>query len=112
MSDPSQYGQTWAPIYDEIHAFRDPAETVERLCELARGGRALELGIGTGRVALPLAARGVEVHGVDASEAMVERLRSKPGGAAIPVTIGDFATTPGEGQYELVFIVFSTLYGC
>ena len=77
---------------------------VETLARLAGGGRALELGIGTGRVALPLAARGVEVHGIDSSEAMVARLRAKPGGDAIPVTIGDFAV-PRRGTFELVFVV-------
>ena len=63
------------------------------LAGLAGDGRALELAIGTGRIALPLAARGVEVHGIDLSRAMVARLRAKPGGDAIPVAIGDFATT-------------------
>jgi SAM-dependent methyltransferase len=74
----------------------DPGDCADRLAELAGPGPALELGIGTGRVALPLAARGVEVHGIDASAAMVERLRAKPGGEAIPVTFGDFADVPVE----------------
>ena len=74
----------------------DPA--VDFLAELAGGGRALELGIGTGRIALPLAQRGVPVHGIDLSRAMVARLRAKPGGEAIGVTIGDFATTTVDGH--------------
>jgi cyclopropane fatty-acyl-phospholipid synthase-like methyltransferase len=69
------------------------------LAGLAGGGRALELGIGTGRIALPLAGRGVPVHGIDLSRAMVARLRAKPGGAAIGVTIGDFATTKADGTW-------------
>ena len=73
-------------------------------------GRALELGIGTGRVALPLAALGVEVHGVDASEAMVAELRRKPGGPDMPVTIGDFADFSLDARYDLVFVVFNTLF--
>jgi len=82
---------------------------VERLAELARGGPALELAIGTGRIALPLAARGVEVHGIDISRAMVRRLRDKPGGADIPVTIGDMATTRVPGEFSLVYLVFNTI---
>ena len=74
-------------------------------------GRVLELAIGTGRVALPLAARGIRVEGLDASAAMVERLRAKPGGAAIPVTIGDMAQLPVEGSFRLVYLVFNTLFG-
>ena len=70
----------------------------------------LELAIGTGRIALPLAARGLEVHGIDASPRMVERLRAKPGGAAIPVTIGDFAEVTAESTYSLVFVAFNTLF--
>jgi SAM-dependent methyltransferase len=70
----------------------------------------LELGIGTGRVALPLAARGVEVHGIDASESMVAKLRAKPGGADLPVTIGDFADVPVDGDFDLVYVVFNTFF--
>jgi methyltransferase family protein len=68
-------------------------------------------GIGTGRVAIPLAAGGVEVHGIEASQAMLDRMRAKPGGANIPVTLGDLTDIPVEGEYALVYIVFSTLYG-
>ena len=80
------------------------------LAGLAGGGRALELGIGTGRVALPLAARGVEVHGIDSSEAMVAKLRAKPGGDRIPVTMGSFVDLPVEGAFALVYVPFNTFF--
>ena len=83
--------------------------TVELLAELARGGRTLELGIGTGRVALPLAERGVEVHGIDLSRAMVAKLREKPGGERIPVELGDFASTRVDGTFTLAYLVFNTI---
>ncbi|MGO9218847.1 MAG: class I SAM-dependent DNA methyltransferase [Streptosporangiaceae bacterium] len=79
------------------------------LAGLAGGGRALELGIGTGRIALPLARRGVPVHGIDLSRAMVARLRAKPGGDAIGVTIGDFATTTAGGSFSVAYLVFNTI---
>lgn len=114
MSDytTSTYGDRIAEVYDELYGgMFDVEATVALLAELAGGGPALELGIGTGRVALPLAARGVPVHGIDASEAMVARLRAKPGGTAIPVTMGDFADVPVEGVFSLVFVVFNTFFG-
>ncbi len=70
---------------------------------------ALELGIGTGRIALPLARRGVPVHGIDLSEAMVARLRAKPGGDEVGITIGDFATTRVEGSFSVAYLVFNTI---
>jgi SAM-dependent methyltransferase len=82
---------------------------VDLLAELAGGGRALELGIGTGRIALPLAQRGVRVHGIDLSHAMVARLRGKPGADAIDVTIGDFATATVDGTFSLAYLVFNTI---
>ncbi len=85
----------------------DPA--VGFLADLAGDGRALELGVGTGRIALPLAARGVPVHGIDLSRAMVERLRAKPGGDAIGVSIGDFATTKVDGTFSVAYLVFNTI---
>jgi SAM-dependent methyltransferase len=88
----------------------DEAATVAFLERLAQGGRALELAIGTGRVALPLAARGVPVDGIDFSQAMVDRLRAKPGGRALSVTLGDFAEVPVPGRYRLVYVVFNTLF--
>ncbi len=83
--------------------------TVDRLVELAGDGRALELAIGTGRIALPLAARGVPVTGIDDSPAMVAQLQAKPGGGDIPVTIGDMATTRADGEFALVYLVFNTI---
>jgi 16S rRNA A1518/A1519 N6-dimethyltransferase RsmA/KsgA/DIM1 with predicted DNA glycosylase/AP lyase activity len=82
---------------------------VDFLVERAGAGRALELGIGTGRIALPLAQRGVPVHGIDLSRAMVARLRAKPGGDDIGVTIGDFATTKVDGSLSLAYLIFNTI---
>jgi SAM-dependent methyltransferase len=83
--------------------------TVDFLAQLAGDGPALELGIGTGRIALPLRDRGVEVHGIDLSEAMVARLRAKPGGGEIPVTMGDFATTRVDHTFTLAYLVYNTI---
>ena len=107
------YGERIAARYDALYGKLDPTDAVETLVQLAEGrrGPVLELAIGTGRIAVPLAARGVEVHGVDVSEAMVARLRSKPGGEAIPVTMGNFADVPVEGRYGVVFIAFNTFFG-
>ncbi len=82
---------------------------VEFLVAMAGDQPVLELGIGTGRVALPLHDRGVVVHGIDLSVAMVERLRAKPGGADIPVVIGDFATATADGAFGLAYLVFNTI---
>lgn len=82
---------------------------VDLLAELADGGRALEFGVGTGRIALPLTRRGVDVHGIDMSRAMVARLMAKPGGDAVGVTVGDFATTRVEGAFDAVYLVFNTI---
>jgi SAM-dependent methyltransferase len=82
---------------------------VDLLVELAGSGRALELGIGTGRIALPLAQRGVPVHGIELSKAMVARLHAKPGGEDIGVTIGDFATTTVDGTFSVAYLVFNTI---
>jgi SAM-dependent methyltransferase len=90
----------------------DPAvvrPVVDVLAELAGEGAALELGIGTGRIALPLARRGVRVHGIELSRAMVDRLRAKAGGGDVDVTVGDFATTRVEGTFSLVYLVFNTI---
>src|SRR5215831_1573991 len=98
---PETYGDRMAEIYDVWMDEVGPADTtgpaVEFLALLAGAGPVLELGVGTGRVALPLASRGIEVHGVDASTEMVARLREKPGGEAIHVTMGDFASVPVDG---------------
>ena len=103
------YGERIAGVYDDWYAGYDEA-AVATLRELAQGGRALELGIGTGRVALPLQGSGVEVHGVDASEAMLSRLRAKPGGEKLPVTLGNFAGVPVEGQFTLIYVLFNAFY--
>ncbi len=106
------YGDRIAERYDRMHPDGPATQAmVDVLAGLAAGGRALELGIGTGRVALPLAARGIEVHGIDASRAMVAKLHAKPGGAAMPVTIGDFAEFQLHGKFSLVFVVFNTFFG-
>jgi SAM-dependent methyltransferase len=103
------FGERTAARYDD-HARGTEAATVDFLTDLAAGGRSLELAVGTGRIALPLAARGVVVDGIDLSEPMVARLRAKPGGAAIAVTIGDFADVPVDGSYRLVYVVYNTLF--
>jgi SAM-dependent methyltransferase len=107
------FGEHVAARYDEWAgdmfepAVLDPI--ADFLADLAGEGAALELGIGTGRVALPLAQRGVPVHGIDLSPAMVARFRAKPGAHAIGVTIGDFATTTVEGTFSLAYLVFNTI---
>jgi SAM-dependent methyltransferase len=111
FDDPALYGDRWAAVYDDIHGQMDPGPAVEFLAGLAGDGRVLELAVGTGRVALPLSARGITVEGVDASAAMVERLRAKPGGEEIPVTVGDMAQVPVSGRFRLVYLVFNTLFG-
>ncbi len=113
MHDDGFFDERVAASYDDPDDAMFSAEAIEPavdlLEELARGGRALELAIGTGRIALPLAARGVEVHGIDLSRAMVERLRAKPGGEGIGVTIGDIATTRADGTFTLAYLVFNTI---
>jgi SAM-dependent methyltransferase len=111
FDDPAFYGYRWASVYDDHHGGLDPGPAVDFLARLADGGRVLELAIGTGRIALPLARRGVSVEGVDASQAMVGRLRAKPGGESIPVTIGDMAEVGVSGPFRLVYLVFNTLFG-
>lgn len=107
------FGEPVAARYDETTADAfEPGSlnaTVDVLADLAGGGRVLELGVGTGRVALPLARRGVPVHGIDLSPAMVARLHAKAGGAAISTTIGDFATTTVPGRFALVYLVYNTI---
>jgi SAM-dependent methyltransferase len=108
------YGERIAYIYDERYrdAFaEDTAAAVAFLKDLAGDGPALELGIGTGRIALPLADAGVEVHGIDASEAMLAKLREKPGGAAIPTTVGSFADFSFPIRFRLAYVVFNTFFG-
>jgi SAM-dependent methyltransferase len=112
-SDDGYFGERVAARYDESSAeMFDPAvvdPAVDFLAELAGSGRALELGIGTGRIALPLARRGVPVHGIELSNAMAARLRAKQGGEDIGVTIGDFSTTTVDGTFSLAYLVFNTI---
>jgi SAM-dependent methyltransferase len=107
------FGEPVAERYDERYDhLTDPAVVdpiVDFLADLARRGTALELGIGTGRIALPLAQRGVAVHGIDLSEAMVARLRAKPGAEQIDVTIGDFATTTVDATFSVAYLVANTI---
>jgi SAM-dependent methyltransferase len=111
--DAATYGDTIAGVYDEwFGGLPGLAEqTVAFLAARAGAGPVLELGIGTGRIALPLAERGLTIHGIDSSEAMVARMRARPGGAAIPVTIGNFADCISGGPYSLAFVVFNTFFG-
>jgi SAM-dependent methyltransferase len=107
------FGERVAERYDESSAeMFDPSRVepvVDFLVELATDGSALELGIGTGRIALPLAQRGIRVHGIDLSEAMVAKLRAKPGASDIGVTVGDFATTTVEKRFSVAYLVFNTI---
>ncbi len=111
--DDGYFDERIAARYDESSAeMFDPAvidPVIDLLVALAGRGRALELGIGTGRIALPLAQRGVPVHGIELSKAMVARLRAKPGGEDIGVTIGDFATTTVDGTFSVTYLVFNTI---
>ena len=114
MNDEDGYfGERIAASYDESSAEmfeRDVVQpAVDLLADLAGSGRALEFGVGTGRIALALAQRGIPVHGIDLSRAMVARLRAKPGGDAIGVTIGDFASTTVDGTFSVAYLVFNTI---
>jgi SAM-dependent methyltransferase len=108
------FGERVAAVYDEHSATMfDPAvvtPAVERLAELAEGGAALEFAIGTGRIALPLSERGVRVAGIDNSEAMLAKLREKPGSENIDAVVGDMAATHVDGDFSLVYLVFNTIF--
>jgi hypothetical protein len=106
----TSFGEEAAETYDQTDQRKDTPAAVAFLEQLAAGGPALELAIGTGRVALPLAARGVVVDGIDFSTAMVAKMRAKPGGDQIAVTIGNFADVPVPGTYRLIFLVFNTIF--
>ena len=106
----STYGERIADFYDDIYSDLDQS-LIKTLVDFSRGGRALELGIGTGRVALPLSQAGVEVHGVDASSDMLAKLQDKPGAEKIHLSTGNFADLAVEGHFELIFIVFNTFFG-
>src|SRR5262245_59363791 len=103
------FGEVEAELYRDLQR-GDEAEAVAFLEALAGGGPALERAIGAGRIALPLAARGIRVDGVDISPAMVAQLRARPGGDQIAVTIGDFADVPVTGAYRVIFVVWNTLF--
>ncbi|MGI5455739.1 class I SAM-dependent methyltransferase [Streptomyces sp. CA-249302] len=125
LDEDGYFGESVAANYDKSSAGMFASDVVEPAVDLLAGlagdGRALELGVGTGRIALPLAERGVEVHGIEMSRAMVQRLRAKPGGDAIGVTIGDFATAKVDakagveadvevdGGFSLAYLVFNTI---
>lgn len=111
--DPAAYGRIWAAVYDSMLAASDPAAAdaaADAIAKLADGGRVLEFGIGTGRLALPIGARGVDVVGLDASPEMVEQLRRKSGGDRIPVTIGDMTSERVDGEFNVVLIAFNTIF--
>lgn len=104
------YGEIWAPYYDDVWSELDES-TIDLLTGYAgTPPKALELAIGTGRIALPLAARGVEVSGIDVSEEMVAKLKEKAGGEAIDVIMGDFADVGVEGTFPLIYLAFNTLF--
>lgn len=107
--DETTYGERIAEIYDLLYADYEES-MIDLLQELAGRGRVLELGIGTGRVALPLHRRGVNVTGIDASAAMIKRLKAKPDAAGISVVLGNFLALDSEAPFDLVYIVFNTFF--
>ena len=111
MSEYSEetYGERVASVYDDWFPACDP-DAITFLAELVGKGKALELGVGTGRVALPLAAKGVAVHGVDVAESMIARLREKPDSQKVTVTLGNFADVPVDGEFELIYVMFNTIF--
>jgi SAM-dependent methyltransferase len=106
---PETYGERIAERYDFLYPEADEGST-DFLAQLASGGRVLELAIGSGRMALPLVELGLEVHGIDASPEMIARLRSKPGGDTVHVTVGDFADVDVDGSFALVVVSFNTFF--
>lgn len=111
--NPGIFDERVAPLYDATCGDRNSEEvlgpTVDFLAHLAGNGRALEFAIGTGRVALPLRALGVDVHGLELSQPMINEMVKKPGGDAVPVTIGDMATARVDGTFSLVYLVYNTI---
>tara|TARA_R110000787_G_scaffold187546_1_gene299397 strand:+ start:183 stop:914 length:732 start_codon:yes stop_codon:yes gene_type:complete len=107
---PATFGELNADDYDALHDPGTTEESVALIAELAGKGRILELAIGTGRMALPLKQRGHDISGIEGSPAMVAKLREKPGGADIPVVIGDMADVGIEGPFDFTFLVFNTLF--
>ncbi|KCZ84302.1 hypothetical protein HAD_01445 [Hyphomonas adhaerens MHS-3] len=107
---PETFGELNADEYDLLHNPGTTDAAIDLLSEFALPGRTLELAIGTGRVALPMAARGCRIEGIEASPLMVEKLREKPGGQDIPVTVGDMSEVRAEGDFDFIFLIFNTLY--
>ena len=107
--DETTYGERIAQVYDQLYPEVDDA-ALDLLEEFADGGRVLELGVGTGRIAIPLYERGVKIRGIDASPAMITKLREKPGGDVIEVSQGSFVDLPVEGEFSLIFVAFNTLF--
>ena len=107
------FGPRVAERFDERYSYQADPDVLEPILDflaaLAPDGKALELGVGTGRIALPLAQRGISVHGIDLSEAMVAKLRAKPGAEHIGVTIGDFASATVDGTFTVAFLVVNTI---
>jgi SAM-dependent methyltransferase len=111
FDDPAFLGDRWARAYADLTFGPEPASAVEFLALLAGdAGRVLELGIGGGRVALPLARRGITVEGIEASQAVLDRFRAMPGSESVPVTVGDMADVPVTGPFGLVYLVWSGLF--
>ena len=110
--NPGAYGRAVAADYDRLYeAVPETSEAVQVLAELAGGGAVLEMGIGTGRLALPLRMRGVEVAGIEGSVEMLDQLRAKPGGGHLPVAVGDFADTEVAGTFSVVVLALHTIFG-
>jgi SAM-dependent methyltransferase len=109
--DASTYGDRISEVYDDWYLPQlDPEDAVELLSGFVGTGRALELGIGTGRIALPLAQRGIDVSGIDASATIVAKLRAKPGGEALRVSIGNFADVDVDGTFSVIYSAFNTFF--
>lgn len=109
--DDSSYGDSFAEVYDEwYHGISDVGATVTTLVSLAQGGRVLELGVGTGRLAIPLAAAGLEVHGLDTSNLMLQQMAMKDGGAAVHAHLGDMVHDLPDGPFSLVFVAYNTFF--
>jgi SAM-dependent methyltransferase len=107
----SRYGEAWHEVYDTWHPVDGRVvSAVAALRKLADGGRILELGVGTGRLAIPLSRGGVQIHGIEASARMLSVLRSKAGGENIPVTVGNMRDVPADGRFAVVFVAASTLF--
>jgi len=107
----SSYGDSFADVYDEwYHGISDVASTVQTLADLAGGGRVLELGVGTGRLAIPLAATGLKVHGLDTSDLMLQKMAAKEGGGNVHAHLGDMVDDMPGGPFTLVFVAYNTFF--